>query len=60
MLEEMLKKTLSKPIVLTEDQLKNIMIFVKETDDGIETMPLEDYLSLKIIDKLLTLLNRGE
>lgn len=60
MLEEMLKKTLSKPIVLTKDQLKNIMIFVKETDDGIETMPLEDYLSLKIIDKLLTLLNRGE
>ena len=59
-LEEMLKKTLNKPIVITKEQLKNIMIFVKETDDGIETISLEDYLSLKIIDKLLTLLNRGE
>lgn len=60
MLEEMLKKTLSKPIVITVEQLNNIQIFIKETDDGIETMRLEDYLTLKITDKLLTLLNRGE
>lgn len=60
MLEEMLKKTLSKPIVITAEQLNNIQIFIKETDDGIETMRLEDYLTLKITDKLLTLLNRGE
>ena len=60
MLEEMLKKTLSKPIVITADQLTNIQIFIKETDDGIETICLEDYLTLKITDKLLTLLNRGE
>lgn len=60
MLEEMLKKTLSKPIVITAEQLNNIQIFIKETDDGIETMYLEDYLTLKITDKLLTLLNRGE
>ena len=60
MLEEMLKKTLSKPIVITAEQLNNIQIFLKETDDGIETMRLEDYLTLKITDKLLTLLNRGE
>lgn len=60
MLEEMLKKVLSKPIVITAEQLSNIQIFIKETDDGIETMLLEDYLTLKITDKLLTLLNRGE
>lgn len=60
MLEEMLKKALSKPIVITDEQLNNIQIFLKETDDGIETMRLEDYLTLKITDKLLTLLNRGE
>ena len=60
MLEEMLKKALSKPIVITTEQLSNIQIFIKETDDGIETMHLEDYLTLKITDKLLTLLNRGE
>lgn len=60
MLEEMLKKALSKPIVITAEQLSNIQIFIKETDDGIETMLLEDYLTLKITDKLLTLLNRGE
>lgn len=60
MLEEMLKKTLSKPIVITPEQLDMIQIFVKETDEGIQTMMLEDYLALKITDKLLTLLNRGE
>lgn len=60
MLEEMLKKALNKPIVITAEQLNQIQIFIKETDEGIETMGLEDYLSLKIIDKLLTLLNRGE
>lgn len=60
MLEEMLRKTLSKPIVITPEQLDMIQIFVKETDEGIQTMMLEDYLALKITDKLLTLLNRGE
>lgn len=60
MLEEMLKRTLSKPIVITAEQLAMIQIFIQETDDGIETMPLEDYLALKITDKLLTLLSRGE
>ena len=60
MLEEMLRKTLSKPIVITPEQLDMIQIFIKETDEGIETMMLEDYLALKITDKLLTLLNRGE
>lgn len=60
MLEGMLKSVLSKPIVITKEQLEQIQIFVKETEDGIETMLLEDYLTLKITDKLLTLLNRGE
>ena len=60
MLEEMLKRTLSKPIVVTTEQLAMIQVFIQETDDGIETMPLEDYLALKITDKLLTLLSRGE
>ena len=60
MLEEMLRKTLSKPIVITPEQLDMIQIFIKETDEGIQTMMLEDYLALKITDKLLTLLNRGE
>jgi hypothetical protein len=56
----MLKRTLSKPIVITSEQLAMIQVFIQETDDGIETMPLEDYLALKITDKLLTLLSRGE
>lgn len=60
MLEEMLKKMLNKPIVITAEQIDNIQVFIKETEDGIETMLLEDYLTLKITDKLLTLLNRGE
>lgn len=60
MLEEMLKSVLSKPIVITKEQLEQVQIFIKETEDGIETMLLEDYLTLKITDKLLTLLNRGE
>jgi len=59
-LEEMLKKMLNKPIVITAEQIDNIQVFIKETEDGIETMLLEDYLTLKITDKLLTLLNRGE
>ena len=60
MLEEILKKTLSKPIVVTAEQINMIQVFIRETEDGIETMPLEDYLALKITDKLLTLMNRGE
>lgn len=60
MLEEMLKRTLSKPIVVTAEQINMIQVFIKETEDGIETMPLEDYLALKITDKLLTLMSRGE
>ena len=60
MLEELLKRTLSKPIVVTAEQINMIQVFIKETEDGIETMPLEDYLALKITDKLLTLMSRGE
>ena len=60
MLEEMLKQMLNKPIVITAEQINNIQVFIKETEDGIETMPLEDYLALKITDKLLTLMSRGE
>lgn len=60
MLEEMLKRTLSKPLVVTAEQINMIQVFIKETEDGIETMPLEDYLALKITDKLLTLMGRGE
>lgn len=60
MLEEMLKKTLSKPLVVTAEQINMIQVFIRETEDGIETMPLEDYLALKITDKLLTLMSRGE
>lgn len=56
----MLKRTLSKPLVVTAEQINMIQVFIKETEDGIETMPLEDYLALKITDKLLTLMGRGE
>jgi hypothetical protein len=56
----MIKKAMSRPIVITAEQLNNIQIFIKETEEGIETMLLEDYLTLKITDKLLTLMNRGE
>ena len=60
MLEELLKKTLSKQIVVTAEQINMIQVFIRETEDCIETMPLEDYLALKITDKLLTLMSRGE
>lgn len=60
MLEEMLKKTLSKPIVITAEQIGMIQVFIQETDDGVETMPLTEYLTLIIADRLLTLINRGE
>ena len=60
MLEEMLKRTLSKPLVVTAEQINMIQVFIKETEYGIETMPLEDYFALKITDKLLTLMSRGE
>ena len=60
MLEEMLKRTLSKPLVVTAEQINMIQVFIRETEDGIETMPLEDYLALKITDKLFTLMSRGE
>lgn len=60
MLEEMLKKTLSKPIVITAEQIGMVQVFIKETDDGIETMPLIDYIALQVTDKLLTIVNRGE
>ena len=56
----MLKKALTKPIVITPQQLDNILIYLNDQEDGIETTTLEDYLTLKIIDKLLTLLKRGE
>ena len=56
----MLKKTLSKPIVITAEQIGMVQVFIKETDEGIETMPLIDYIALQVTDKLLTIVNRGE
>ena len=49
MLEEMLKRTLNNPVVITKEQLKNIQIFMRETEDGIETITLEDYIITKAI-----------
>lgn len=60
MLEEMIRQALNKPIVITKEQLDNIQLFVRETEDGIETISLEDYIILKVTDKMFTLMNGGE
>lgn len=60
MLDEIIKQALNKPIVITKEQLDNIQLFVRNTDDGIETISLEDYIILKVTDKMLTLMKGGE
>lgn len=57
MLENMLKNALNKPIVITKEQLDNIMIFIGETEDGIDVLPIKDYLTIEITNKILELLN---
>lgn len=56
MLENMLKNVLSKPIVITKEQLDNILIYSGESDDGIETMTLKDYLALEITQTIVSIL----
>ena len=56
MLENMLKNALSKPIVITKEQLDNIMVFMGDADDGIDVLPLKDYLTIEITTKILDLL----
>lgn len=56
MLENMLKNVLSKPIVITREQLDNILIYSGESDDGIETMTLKDYLALEITQTIVSIL----
>lgn len=57
MLENMLKNALNKPIVITKEQLDNIMIFIGEAEDGIDVLPIKDYLTIEITNKILELLN---
>lgn len=57
MLENMLKNALNKPIVITKEQLDNIMIFMGEAKDGIDVLPIKDYLTIEITTKILELLN---
>ena len=57
MLENMLKSALNKPIVITKEQLDNIMIFMGEAEDGIDVLPIKDYLTIEITNKILELLN---
>ena len=57
MLENMLKNALNKPIVITKEQLDNIMIFMGEAEDGIDVLPIKDYLTIEIANKILELLN---
>lgn len=56
MLENMLKNALNKPIVITKEQLDNIMIFMGEAEDGIDVLPIKDYLTIEITNKILELL----
>ena len=53
----MLKNALNKPIVITKEQLDNIMVFMGETEDGIDVLPIKDYLIIEITTKILELLN---
>ncbi len=57
MLENMLKNALNKPIVITKEQLDNIMIFMGEAEDGIDVLSIKDYLTIEITNKILELLN---
>lgn len=57
MLENMLKNALNKPVVITKEQLDNIMVFMGETEDGIDVLPIKDYLTIEITNKILELLN---
>lgn len=57
MLENMLKNALNKPIIVTKEQLDNIMIFMGEAEDGIDVLPIKDYLTIEITNKILELLN---
>lgn len=57
MLENMLKNALNKPIVITKEQLDNIMIFIGEAEDGIDVLSIKDYLTIEITNKILELLN---
>ena len=57
MLENMLKNALNKPIVITKEQLDNIMIFMGEAENGIDVLPIKDYLTIEITNKILELLN---
>ena len=56
----MLKRTLNNPVVITKEQLKNIQIFMRETEDGIETITLEDYIITKAIKKLIDAMSKNE
>ena len=53
----MLKNALNKPIVITKEQLDNIVIFMGEAEDGIDVLPIKDYLTIEITNKILELLN---
>lgn len=53
----MLKNALNKPIVITKEQLDNIMIFMGEAEDGIDVLSIKDYLTIEITNKILELLN---
>ena len=53
----MLKNALNKPIVITKEQLDNIVIFIGETEDGIDVLSIKDYLTIEITNKILELLN---
>ena len=55
----MLESLLSKPIVITPEQISNLQIKVSENNDEITVMSLEDYICSKILDRLYTML-RGE
>lgn len=57
MLENMLKNALNKPIVITKEQLDNIMVFMGEAEDGIDVLSIKDYLTIEITNKILELLN---
>lgn len=57
MLENMLKNALNKPIVITKEQLDNIVIFMGEAEDGIDVLSIKDYLTIEITNKILELLN---
>ena len=59
MLNNMLNNFLKNGIVISEEDIHKIKILIKDGDDKKEVF-IDDWLILKVIDKITTLIDRGD